>query len=711
MTFEKILNDLTMNLMTAEDAYKEITKPDKLKVINFYANIGNISREPLKDSQLQELNAIVCILQILYNAMAGSPISDSAYDTLQEELIDMGIPRLTGTIEINSADKVEHKHTTLRGTLDKVYYLTPDEPRTNKSRKYLDEWIKRAEARYKQATGKDIDLNKVKIILQPKFDGVSCIEEIEKKPLWITRGDTLNNKASNVSHIMNIFNDIYAGEPIGTGIKYEVMMTEDNKERINELCRAKPYKNSRQIVVSTLNSNEADFKAEYLYPVPLRIIRPGETLETVHPDLISGFPTEVCTFGDRDIIRKFANTNRYVIHDGMRFRTDGAVMTILDPDICKALGRENDINQFEVAYKFTEEYAYTRVKDVEFYISDFGFITPVLVVNDVILKGNTVNHISLSNKERFDELGLCYGDEVKILYDIIPYATIDENCRRVPNGRKIEFVTRCPKCHEPLDLSAVQVQCKNKSCPSRKIGRVLNYCTNLRIQNIGWQTLNALYDVGLLDEGIRSLYKLKKHTYLVEDMEGFGKLKTKKIVSEIESKRRLKDYEFFGSIGIGSLSMKTFQTIFASIKLQEFLDMMKLKNFPLMKAKLVAVPGMGDIKAEKLVEYLKDDDQRKEITKLLKEVSLSQTYGDVASKGRICFTGCRPSEELRSFLIEHGWDPSDSWSNKAKYLIIPSSDFSSDKVFKAREKEIPIIVLGKSGDPLKILEENIPNLM
>lgn len=583
MTFEKILNDLTFNKIDIKDAYDEICQKDKMKRINYYVHINNISKEPMKDNQLQELNAIVGILQILYTSGTGSPISDSDYDTLQEMLIDLGVPRLTGSIEINSANKVEHKYTNLRGTLDKVYYLYPNEKRTNKSRKYLDEWIKPAENKYFQVTGERIDLNKCKVMLTPKFDGASCVMESGDKPIWLTRGYTRNNKASDVSHIMNIFNDIYGGDQ-GVGIKFEVMITEEDKDHINELYRHRQYKNSRQVVTSILNSNEPDFKVDYLYPVPLRITRDGEDIEQIHPDLIQKFPTEICMLEDRDTIKEFSNKNKYVTLNGKRFRTDGVVITILDPKVQKVLGRENDINKFEIAYKFTEETAYSKVKQVEFYVSEFGFVTPVLVVNDVILKGNTINHISLSNKERFDELDLSYGDEVKVLYDIIPYATLDERCFKVQNGRKIEFVKTCPMCNEQLDLSQTMVQCKNPNCPSRIMGRVMNYCSTLRIQNIGSQTLEALWKNGLLDHGIRSLYKLKKKVYDIEDIEGFGKLKTRKMIAEIEAKRRLKDYEFFGAIGIEKLSIKTFKPIFAEIKLSEFLDMIKLKNFDLLMA-------------------------------------------------------------------------------------------------------------------------------
>lgn len=694
MTFEKIWGDLNSGNISIDDAYNDIISDDKMKIIKYYIHYDNISKEPMKDEQLQELNAIVNILQTLYTSSIGSPVSDTEYDDLEEKLIDMGIPRLTGSVEINDNSKVSHKFTTLRGTLDKTYYLTLDEKRINKSRKYLDEWIKSTEALYEQKTGKKINLNDVKITLQPKFDGVSCImESVGNKPLWLTRGDTKNNLASDVSHIMNIFDNKYGIEK-NVGMKFECMISEEGKEKINELMRKK-YHNSRQIATSIFNSNEPDFKCEYLVPVPLRIIHEGEDVESIHPDLIRDFPTEICTFGDRDIIRRFANSHRYIEYNGEHLRTDGAVLTIMDPNIQRVLGRDNNINNFEVAYKFTEEVAYTKVKDIEFYVSDFSYITPVLVVNDIMLKGNTINRISLSNKDRFDELDLHYGDMVKILYDIIPYATIDENCKRIPNGRKIEFIKECPKCHHPLDLSKINVRCMNPNCPSRLIGRILNYCTNLRIQNIGYQTLDLLYTVGLLDDGIKSLYKLKKHTKEIECLDSFGKSKTRKIINEIEAKRKLKDYEFFGSIGINTWNIKSFNILFSNIKLSDFIHMIKLKNYNLLKAKLVAIQSIGDIKACKLIEYLKDPECYKEIFSILKEVTITESYGSDISQGDVVFTGCRANDEISQMIINKHYTPSDSWSNRAKYLIIPSNGYESSKVEKAISKGIPILTINE----------------
>ena len=606
MTFESIKELLVSGQLKPEDAKSIITDNEHMKQIRYYLHISDIHKDPLKDNQLQELNAIVNILQILYTCNIGSPLTDSDYDTLQEMVVDMGIPRLTGSVEINSVNKVEHTFTNMRGTLHKIYSLFPDEELANKSRKSLDQWIQSISLKYFQVTGKRIDFNMVPITLTPKFDGASAIlEVVNGKVTWLTRGDTGVNKASDVSHIMKVFNDIWATED-NMAIKFEIMCSEENKDVINEFYRLHPYHNSRQIVTSTLNANEPDFKVDYLYPVPLRIIRGNQKIEEIHPKLFTDFPTRTCWLGDREIIKQFALANKYVTVAGNhRLRTDGAVITITDPHIQEVLGRDNDINNFEVAYKFTEESAYTTVKGVEFYVSEFGHVTPVLVTNDVILKGNTINHISLSNKERFDELNLSYGDEIKILYDIIPYATLDNNCRQSRNGRKIEFVRHCPRCKSELFLDTNIVQCKNPDCPSRVIGKILNYCSAIRIQNIGASTIEALINEGLLQHGIRSLYKLKNKRFEIEMIPGFGRIKARKIIAEIESKRRLKDYEFFGALGIETLSTKTFKTIFSHIILSDFMDMIRVKNFDKLRCDLINIPGIADAKANVLYEYFK----------------------------------------------------------------------------------------------------------
>lgn len=425
MTYEKIYEGLVSNMIPPEKAVELLDR----KSLNYYINKNSIDNRELNDAELTKLSALVNILQILYTSPVGSPVSDEVYDKLQELLVNYGIPRLTGSYEINSLEKGNHKYEKLRGTLDKVYYLYADQPtRVNKSRRSLDEWIASAENKYKKNTGKTIDLSKVKVLLTPKFDGASAVLEIGDTYRWLTRGDTETNSASNISHIMNVFNSQFKDYK-NCGIKFEVMCSEESFQEINKNAIT-PYKSPRQVVVSTINQIKMDYKIKYIKPIMLRIYDDEE-----HIEFERNYPFEVCELSDLDALFDFARENRYVKIDGETYRTDGMVISILDKDIQNALGRDNNINNYEVAYKFPNAETYSFVKDVEFYVSEFGYITPVVVFDPVMIKGNIIKKASLSNKERFDELDLHYGDMIKILYDVIPYVTKDEYCLKA-KGKK-----------------------------------------------------------------------------------------------------------------------------------------------------------------------------------------------------------------------------------------------------------------------------------
>ena len=432
MDFETIYEKLLNQKIDPKEAANLIKA--NTKSLNYFINIDKITSEPLNESELNQLNGLVKSLQIIYNSSVESPVSDQNYDILQELLINYGIPRLTGSIETNNLSKGFHSYPNLRGTLNKIYYLYPSDEKVNKSQKTLQEWVKTIENKIYKKTGKKVDLLSAEVILSPKFDGASAILENDNgKIRWLTRGDTEVNQASDISHNMIPFNDQFK-RYTNAGIKFEVMCSEENLKEINKLSEVK-YKNSRQVVVSTLNQVEMDYKINYLTPIPLRIMHKNDPRESIFFEELN-YPVKEVLLSDYESINEFAEENKYVKINGQNFRTDGVVITIIDskenrkcymtPEI---IGRENNINDFEVAYKFTSEYAYSKVKDIEFYVSDFGFITPVVVFHPVILKGNTVQRASISNKERFDELGLCYGDVIKIIYDIIPYITLDNYCK------------------------------------------------------------------------------------------------------------------------------------------------------------------------------------------------------------------------------------------------------------------------------------------
>ena len=424
------------------------------------------------------------------------------------------------TVLYNKLKVGYHKYKSLRGTLDKIYYLSEEDGKdvANKSRRGLPEWVESSQRKIRELTGKNIDLWNEEVYVFPKWDGVSCIFEFSKDGKLeraLTRGFTETNEAQIVTHI---FEDSVTGPWIGRdhpyGIKTEIMMSEDDLATYNSIYNT-DYKNSRSIVSSIMNSDEKDDRIKYLQIMSLRvseIIDGEESLQTLAPGAFNR-PFLRCRLKDIETIKNFAFANKYV--NGLR--CDGAVIYIIDENIQKILGRENNKQKFEVAFKFTEETGYSKVKNINFTIGLFGRINPVLEIKPIKLKGNTITNISLGSYSRFKSLNLAEGDKVKILYDIIPYCVFDENdehCKRSGNT-PFDAPENCPECGEPLttkvDVSNKELimhklltpdseedgsilYCSNKDCPCRQKGRILNYFNKMHIDGISYATVDVLYE-------------------------------------------------------------------------------------------------------------------------------------------------------------------------------------------------------------------------
>ena len=675
--------------------------------LNVHSDNHNLSEE-----EIDKLKEIILMAQSIYNYSGNETgISDEIYDILYEKL-DQNLPNTLITTSV-IGDKIGyHKFPSLRGTLDKIYYLTEEDGESvvNKSRRGLPEWISTCERKIKQKTGKNINLWDTDVYVFPKWDGVSCIFEFKDGKLEraLTRGFTETNEAQIVTHLfkdwaekeLNPDSNFY-GKYDEYAIKTEVMMSEDDLEIYNELYKTN-YKNSRSIVSSIMNSDEKDNRTKYLKLMSLResVLENGE--ESLQSLTAGAFnqPFLRCKLSDTEKIKQFAFANKYV--DGLR--CDGAVIYIIDSDIQKILGRENNKQKFEVAFKFTEEIGYSKVKNIKFTMGLFGSVNPVLEIKPIKLKGNTIQNISLGSIARFNELNLAKGDRVKVLYDIIPYCVMDEtdeNCKRSDNI-PFEAPEKCPECGEKLELKddGAILYCINKKCPCRKKGRILNYFNKMHIDGISYATVDVLYNEGFL-KSIEDVYKLEKHRKEIEKLDGFGKQSVKLMIDSINQNREIPEQQLLGSIGIEGISTKTFEKILRQISYDELFDLCKDDEMKAINT-LIAVNGIKEKTAVKIIDGIKEN------MSLIHKLENNLTLVPFVSKHgyfSVCFTKVR-NDTIEKYIIDNGGEVTDSVTKKTDLLVVPMMGVKSSKVSKAEKYNIPIITI---NDALNYISKNLIN--
>ena len=686
---DTIYERLVSGEITTEQASKEMRSSDMRKKLSVYLNRDVINKlVPYSEDELHEIEMITKITQYIYNNSGeDTGLTDSEYDMLYSILIaNGGSDDTSSPIVPNSKNIVFHKYPSLRGTLTKVYYLTDDEPRTNKSRRSLDEWKSSMEQKIYQNSGKSINLDNEEIYVFPKFDGVSGIFEMNPDgsiDRVLTRGLTETNEAEDITRHFKFYgkrrNEEFKGKAYG--LKTEVMMRNQDLEYFNKTYGT-DYRNTRSIVSGILNSDEyREDKSLLLHVVPLRVDTEDGRQELASE--VFDYPYIKCRLKDREVIRDFALKHRYVNDE---LRCDGAVIYIINPEIQRILGRENNKNNFEVAYKFTEETSFSKLTDIVYNVGLFGRIAPVAKIKPVKMKGNMIENVSLGSVGRLRTLNLRKGDKVKILYDIIPYLTFDEDCEHSHKHEPFEIPEDCPECGEPIEFSESgdMASCVNPKCPCRVKGKILNYLNKMNIDGISYGIIDKLYEHEYVTS-IPDLYKLKKNIVDISLIDGFGVQSVSSWIEELENHKTVPDYIMLGALGIEGVSKKTFEKIMAKYSLDELLEIVDNDLI----SGLVIIPSIKDKTAKKIIDGLKDNE--KLIKKLRKILTVLESKGvENVPKFSVCFTKIRDIEKEK-FIIKHGGEVSDGLTKNTTFLVVPSLDVSSSKIHKAKKYGVQIV--------------------
>lgn len=659
---------------------------DKARKISL-TGVSNLTEE-----DIYAILTLVKCSQSLYNYTAEYPgMSDPEYDALQECIenhLNSAVDTTAPVVHHKNITVTTHRYPSLRGTLDKIYYLddtTNEENKVNKSRRSLNDWVQTSE-RAIAKTGRTVNLWDEDIYVFPKWDGVSVILEYEKDGTLkraLTRGFVETNECQDITHVFRGWRTgPITDSPKEYGEKVEAMMTNENLDKCNALMNT-DYKQSRSIVSSIINSDTVDRRVRYLELVSLRTSMLNEdgteTIQVLSPKVFD-YPFIQCKLRDVDLISEFAINHKEV--NGLR--CDGAVIYIINPEIQKLLGRLDARQKFEVAFKFTEESAPSVIKDVEFTLGLFNTINPVAKVKKVKLKGNEITNVSLGSMGRFRSLNLHKGDKVNIHYDIIPYLTPQDNNEH--HGELIKAPTHCPVCHHELEVTpSYEMMCTNKKCPNRIKGRVLNYMNKMHIDGISYATIDLLYDNGLL-KSILDLYKFKKIRSRIEDLPRMGARAVEKMIQEIDSHRTVPFYRLLGAIGIEGIGPKKFQAVTKKISMDEMLGM----DYDDLYYELLECPGIKEKSAKKIIDGLKENEEL--IEKLVDILDVYEDEPEADSKFSVCFTKVR-DDKIESWIKHNGGSIDDTLTKNTNILVIPMSGTRSSKVDKAEKYGIPVVTI------------------
>lgn len=664
-----------------EDSINEVI--EMLKGINFEEIIKFFTtEEKLDDMDLFTCRKLVQILQFIYNNTdIVSPVSDENYDILYQVMIDNKLGDIVGSVNSQGKPVREHMYPDLRGTLNKVHFITTMEKDGDK-RRSIEDWINTIE----NIIGRPINNRpEFDLRLQAKWDGCSAVFECDEEgniEHVLMRGDVEKNLSVDIAPLFKEWMNFkhYANEMDKFGVQTEIFMTQRDYELICE--EYKQFKSPRSAVSSIINEKILQpFLGKYLTVEPLRIQYNGK-----EPEIIANEKYDHITnlYNLKELEQLIKEINEQVKADGMT--TDGVVLHLVDKKLQRSLGRENGaINRYEVAYKFPAESKKSILLDVDFSIGLGGNITPVAKIEPVVMLGKTIRSISFGSVDRFKSMDLTKGSEVIIRYEIIPYIELDRSCKINEHGNRFYVPTHCKYCGCKLEEDPL-LKCVNEDCSSRVIGKVVNYINKMRIENINIETVSTLFDQGIITS-IESLYMLEDHKGAIITLPGFGVKSYEKMIEGINKKKTVYDYELLGALGIQSIGVRMFEKILSVMDLE---TLIRLSNDGMLVINLMGLPGFGEKTATRVQKGINKN--LKTIDFLLKTLTLKEKVAPGKLKGIVCFSQVRDAS-FESKLTGKGYKVTDSLTKSVDYLVVPSLDVVSSKIEKAKKWGIEILTL------------------
>lgn len=601
--------------------------------------------------RLEELAKKIAYHDHLYYNLAQPEISDHEYDLLRQEnarlealfphLVRLDSPlHRVGSTPMQDFQKVVHQIPMI--SLEDVFSEEDLKGFFEKMYRFLN-----------------MPMNSfVEIWGEPKIDGLSAslIYEYGILKQAATRGDGLvgEDVTQNIKTIQDIplvLKNEKAASLKRLEIRGEVYMTKQIFERINAdrlQKRETLFSNPRNAAAGSLRQLDSNItKERHLHFFAYEIIVSDFLFSTQNLLMSSlkewGFSTtsyvKLCQ-SLQDILDYYQNIGKN--RKNLPYEIDGVVYKVNDRALQARLGTIGRVPRHSVAHKFPAEQVKTYLKDIILQVGRMGTITPVAILEPVVIGGVRVNRATLHNVDEIARLDIHIGDTIILQRagDVIPQIVRVIKEKRPPNSQSFILPSSCPSCQRLLvrDEDKVAVRCSGGfECPTQAQERLSHFVSRdaFDIEGLGGRNIEFLYktkrirnfaDIFTLKERNESYKKIYESEGLqdfggsdkylpLEKEKGWGPLSVKKLFQSIENRRSIPLDRFIYAIGISQIGKQT-----AILLAQHYKTLSNFLECTL--SQLTHIEGIGRKTAEEILQFLKNDEQCQLIKDLKNRVSI-----------------------------------------------------------------------------------------
>lgn len=377
---------------------------------------------------------------------------------------------------------------------------------------------------------------------------------------------------------------------------------------------------------------------------------------------------------------------------------DGAVIKVDSLVLREQLGNSSKVPRWAAAYKYTPERAETRLNRIEVQVGRTGKLTPLAILEPVLLAGSTISKASLHNEDYIQGMDIREGDIVYVQKagDVIPAIVGVNYAKRDELAQPYSFPTTCPVCDSPVQRSPEEAAsyCSSSYCPAQRLRRLTYFASNdgMELQGFGEKQLQRLHDLGWLND-LRDFYLLAEKREEWVKQKGFQQRSVDKLLGQIEASKQKPLSQLLSALGIrhvGRLASKKLCAVYPSLE--------QLRQLSVEEAN--QVDEIGLITASSLVNFLQDPEQKalldffqtREIATIEPETQATSEQGKGILTGKVVvLTGTLNQftrKEAEAILTSLGANVSSSVSKKTSFVVAGAE--AGSKASKAQALGIPI---------------------
>ena len=546
---------------------------------------------------------------------------------------------------------------------------------------------------------------KLDYVVETKIDGLSAA--LEYKNGVLVRGATRGNGnvgedvTENLKTIKTIPKKLK--EPLDITVRGEVFISKEDFEKLNAdrlMDEEEQFANARNAAAGSLRQLDSKITAKRPLDMYIFNVQKSETVKfTTHYESLLylenlGFNVNPVKIYCKNIDEAI-NTIEKIGQDREKisYGIDGAVVKVNDLELREKIGTTYKTPKWAVAYKYPPEQKETKLKDIVCQVGRTGAITPMAILEPVVVAGSKISKTTLHNEDFIKQKDIRIGDTVVIQKagDVIPEVVEVKKDKRTGKEKKFKMPTTCPVCGAQVirEDGEVAWYCNGIECPAKLYRGIIHFASReaMDIVGLGETIIEELINRGLISN-ITDIYKLTLED--IASLKKNGKKFAQNLLNSIEASKHRDLYRLINALGIRHVGVKT-----AKLLAKTYGTMDKLMEASY--ESLCIREEVGKIIAKSVYEFFRENQTMDLINKLKEyginmEAEVNEEMDDRFAGQIFVLTGTleKYSRDEASEIIEKfGGKTSGTVSKKTTYVLAGES--AGSKLKKAQDLGVKII--------------------